>query len=108
MPRLLKLIIRLAVLGLVLTIVIVAYLEFTNSTTSPPLSNPLAAVFVILCPPSLLSIPFIDAEPGTGGFYFLWSVIALINAALYGGIGATVGLLRYLWKSNDHAAPPRN
>lgn len=42
--------------------------------------------FVILCPPSLLSIPLIDVEVGTNGFYIVWIVIGMLNAALYAGI----------------------
>jgi hypothetical protein len=39
-----------------------------------------------LCPPSLLSALFIDAEIGTSGFYFVWFFIALLNArAVRGG-----------------------
>ena len=103
MPKLLKVVLSLAALGLAVTVVIAAYLALTLSAASPvpPLSDRLFATFVILCPPSLLSIPIIDAEPGTGAFYFLWSVIGLINAVLYGGVAAVVGFLRYLWKSNS-------
>lgn len=46
--------------------------------------------FTLLCPPSLLSVPVIDAEIGTSGFYFLFSIIGVINAALYGGIAAAI------------------
>ena len=109
MPRLFKLTVGLALFGLAVTVAIAAYLELTDSTVpSPPISDRLFVTFVILCPPSLLSIPVIDAEPGTGAFYFLWSIIGLINAGLYGGIAAVVGYLRYLWKSNNQAVPPGN
>jgi len=47
-------------------------------------------VFVVLCPPSLLSIAF-DPEFGTNNFYFLWTVIALLNAGLYATVRALVG-----------------
>ena len=43
-------------------------------------------LFIVLCPPSLLSVSVIDAEVGSNGFYFLWTVIALMNAGLYAGI----------------------
>jgi hypothetical protein len=46
--------------------------------------------FVVLCPPSLLSIAF-DPEVGTNKFYFLWTAIALLNAGLYATIRALVG-----------------
>jgi hypothetical protein len=57
------------------------------------LSNLLFAICVILCPPSLLMIPLIDVETGTGGFYIIWVVLALLNAGLYAGVGtAYVGM----------------
>jgi hypothetical protein len=40
-------------------------------------------VFAILCPPSLVSSRMIDAEVGTHAFYVLWTMIAILNAALY-------------------------
>jgi len=46
-------------------------------------------VFVILCPPSVLSVAF-DPEVGTNSFYALWVVIGLLNAALYAGVRALV------------------
>jgi hypothetical protein len=45
---------------------------------------------LVLCPPSLLSALFIDAEIGTSGFYFIWVFIAVLNAALYSAVGAAV------------------
>jgi hypothetical protein len=48
---------------------------------------------MILCPPVLLTFPLLDVEIGTGGFYVLWMVVALLNAGLYAVIGgAYVGL----------------
>jgi len=49
--------------------------------------------FMVLCPPSFLTIPLMDVEIGSEGFYPLWSVVALMNAVLYAIIGAPyVGL----------------
>ena len=42
-------------------------------------------VFVVLCPPSLLSVA-VDPEIGTKDFYAIWTVIGLLNAALYATI----------------------
>jgi hypothetical protein len=40
-------------------------------------------------------IPLIDVETGTGGFYVIWVVLALLNAGLYAVIGtAYVGIRR--------------
>ena len=71
----------LAGLGLVITLVIVAYFAFTESYPNPPhvLSTPLLVAFLVLCPPSLRSVPFIDAEIGTSGFYFIWFFIGLLT-----------------------------
>ena len=101
MPKLLRIVLGLAALGMAVTVVVAAYLAVTVSTTSPPqpMSDRLFMTFVILCPPSLLSIEIIDAEPGSGAFYALWLVIGLINAVLYGGVGALGGYVRYLLKS---------
>ncbi len=90
----------LAALGLAITAIIVAYQLLTDSYPPRPMSDTLFLAFVILCPPSLLSIPIIDAETGTAAFYVLWTFIGLANAVLYGAIGAVVGYVRYLWKSN--------
>jgi hypothetical protein len=58
-----------------------------------PLNNILSVVFMVLCPPVLLTFPLLDVEIGTGGFYVLWMVVALLNAGLYATIGgAYVGL----------------
>lgn len=57
------------------------------------LSNVVFGTCMILCPPSLLMIPLIDVETGTGGFYIIWAVLALCNAGLYAVIGsAFVGM----------------
>jgi len=44
-------------------------------------------VFVVLCPPSLLSVA-LDPDVGTNSFYVLWTVIALLNAGLFATVRA--------------------
>jgi drug/metabolite transporter (DMT)-like permease len=87
---------RLSLLGLLIAVTFGAYFE-----TDPSLESPravwAATVSVVLCPGSLLFVTFIDAEPRTSGFLFMWLAIGLINIALYGAIGAVIG--RFLWKS---------
>jgi hypothetical protein len=39
-------------------------------------------LFLIMCPPSLLSVA-VDPEVGTNNFYLLWTLVALMNAGLY-------------------------
>jgi len=81
--------IRSAVVGLVVTAAFVRY-QLLTDPQSPITRNPvLMVMFVVLCPPSLLSLAF-DPEVGTGNYYFLWTLIALMNAAMY----ATVRVLR--------------
>ena len=82
----------LAGFGLLVTVVVAAFLVLTGSYPNPPheLSAPVLVTILALCPPSLLSALFIDAEIGTSGFYFVWFFIALLNAALYAAVGAAV------------------
>jgi len=75
-------------LGLIATSFVVVYQIVTNGTASLPL--PLLVLFIALCPASVLSIPFIDAEVGTSGFYFIWTFIGLVNAVLYAAVGTVI------------------
>jgi hypothetical protein len=79
-------------LGLAICSLFVVYQVVTDSAASPPppLHSSLLTLLVALCPPSLLSVPFIDAEVGTSGFYFIWSFIGVLNAALYAAVGALI------------------
>jgi len=79
-------------LGLLVAVVVAAFLVLTGSYPNPPheLSPPLLVTILALCPPSLLSALFIDAEIGSSGFYFVWFFIALLNAALYAAVSAAV------------------
>ncbi len=78
--------------GVLVTVAIAAYLVLTESYPNPPheLSAPLLVLFLVLCPPSLLSALVIDAETGTSGFYFVWFFVALLNAGLYASVGALI------------------
>jgi hypothetical protein len=77
-----------AALGLGITAVFVAYQVLTDSSPPPPPNIPLILVFMILCPPSFLTIPLIDVEIGSEGFYPVWTIVSLMNAALYAGMRA--------------------
>jgi hypothetical protein len=85
--------IGLAVLGFVIAASLFAYLEFTNYSRLGPA---LLVASVILCPPSLMSLLFLDAEPHTSGIAIVWAMIGLINALLYWTIGRI--LARFLWR----------
>ena len=93
-----RIIFRFAVMGLAFTAFFVAYQVLTDSSPPPPPNWPLLAVFVLICPASLLFAPlfawfFEAAEVGTALFYVLWLLVGLANAAIYALIGAAyVGL----------------
>jgi hypothetical protein len=79
-----------AMFGFAITAIFVSYQLLTDSQSPIHRDSSLMVVFVVLCPPSLLSIAF-DPEVGTNNFYFLWTVIALLNAGLYATVRALVG-----------------
>jgi hypothetical protein len=83
-----------AVAGLAVAALFVAYQVLTDS--SPP-NLPVFTIFMLLCPGSLVLLPFmcIDCETGTVGFYFLWILAGVANSVLYLAMGAIVGYLRY-------------
>lgn len=90
-----RLTIGLAIVGFLVATVIWAYSELTDSS-APHFNLALWTAFIVLCPPSLLSAPLIDVEPGSSGFTMMWLVIGLVNSGLYGAIGMVFGKLR--WK----------
>jgi hypothetical protein len=53
---------------------------------------------VVLCPPSLLSIPLSDAMGDKSGFYAVCLLIGFLNSGLYAVIGAAIA--GQLWKSD--------
>jgi hypothetical protein len=55
-------------------------------------------IAVSLCPPSILLTVFIDIQPTTMDLVVMWSLIAPLNAVLYGVVGTALKAL--LWKSN--------
>ncbi|SRR5579862_3557395 len=74
---------RSAVLGFSITAAFVSYQLLTDPQSALARSSSIMIAFVVLCPPSILSIPLIDVEVGTSGFYILWTVIGALNATLY-------------------------
>lgn len=59
----------------------------------PDVDFRLVATSIIVCPASLLAIPFSAwlfeaAEVGTVGFYILWIAVAIANVIIYTVIGA--------------------
>ena len=90
-----------ATLGFVVAAALWAYANLTDS--SPPRFNFLVwAVFIFLCPPSLLSVPLVDVEPGTRDFAVIWLVIGGVNSALYAMIEWVAG--KFIWKADNQSA----
>ena len=84
-----RLITSLAVFGLVVAALILLYLNLVGEFDAT-----LYTAFAILCPPSLLCIPFSEAMKDKGSFYVIWSLIGITNSGLYAVIGAAVVGLR--------------
>jgi len=80
---------RWATFGVSITAFFLTYQLLTDAPSALSRNSGLMIFFVILCPPSLLSIAF-DPEVGTNGFYALWAVVAIMNAGLYATIRALV------------------
>jgi hypothetical protein len=76
--------------GFAITAIFVSYQLLTDSQSPIQRDSALMVVFVVLCPPSLLSVAF-DPEVGTNNYFFLWTVIALLNGGVYATIRALVG-----------------
>lgn len=78
-----------AVFGLVVAALILLYLNLLGEFDAT-----LYTAFAILCPPSLLCIPFSEAMKDKASFYAIWSLIGITNSGLYAVIGAAVAGLR--------------
>lgn len=93
-----QLTIALALLGVVVAVGFGLYFN-----ASPQLDSQTAikveTTSVFFCPGSLLFVGFIDAEPQTGAFLFMWLLVAAINFFIYGAIGLFIG--RLIWKSGE-------
>jgi len=83
-----RVIVRSAILGFSVTAAFVAYQLVTDVQSPISRSPALMLTFVVLCPPSLLSLTLNSAEVGSNDFYTLWAVIGVLNAALYGSVRA--------------------
>lgn len=84
-------------LGFSITALFVAYQLLTNSVPDVPREPAMMVFFVVLCPPSLLSVT-LDPEVGSKLFFVVWIVVGILNAGLYATIAA---LLSRRNKSSD-------
>jgi hypothetical protein len=85
-----RMVLRFAAVGFGIAVLFFGFQMLIEPSPWSRLNNILSAIFMILCPPVLL---LFNVEVGIGGFYVLWMVVALSNAAVYAVIGAAyVGL----------------
>ena len=77
---------RVAMFGLGITAIFLSYQLRTDSPSPITRNSTLMLVFVVLCPPSVLSLAFGTIEIGSHSFYLLWALIAALNAALYASV----------------------
>ena len=89
-----RMVLRFAAVSFGIEVVWVVYQMATDPSPWSSLNDLLSVIFMILCPPVLLTFPLIDVEIGTGGSYVVWMVVALLNAALYGVIGSAYVRMR--------------
>ena len=75
-----------AMLGFTITASFIAYQLLTDVQSPITRAPALMIVFVVLCPFSLISQIFSNIEVGTTNFYALWSVIGVLNGALYASV----------------------
>ncbi|MGC2473923.1 MAG: hypothetical protein WA485_06285 [Candidatus Sulfotelmatobacter sp.] len=83
-------VLRSAVLGFAITAAFVSYQLVTDPPSAISRSATVMLTFLVLCPPSILSITR-QVEVGTESFYTLWTVIGVLNGALYAGLRSLVG-----------------
>jgi uncharacterized membrane protein YGL010W len=80
-----KLIVACAALGLLIAaffFIFVGVLGIVDGT--------FYTAMVVLCPPSLLSIPLSEVMKDKSGFYFICLLIGFLNSGLYAAIGAAI------------------
>src|SRR5260370_40113331 len=89
-----RMVFRFAAVGLGIPVVWIVYNMLTVPSPWSLLNNILSAIFVILCPPVLLTFPLIDVEIGTGGSFFVLFVVPLLNRGLYAVLRCAYDCLR--------------
>jgi hypothetical protein len=62
-----------------------------NSLLSFTVQHAFRGQFIVACPPSLLTIPLTDVEPGSIDFAIAWLFVGILNSILYRAIGIVVG-----------------
>ena len=88
-----KLIAACAALGLLIAAFFVILVGILGSD-----DGTVYTAILVLCPPSLLAIPFSEAMREKSGFYVICLLIGFLNCGLYALIGAAIA--GQLWKSD--------
>lgn len=99
-----------AVVGLFIAAAFATYFDLVDPAPNSQAGLWSAWAAVILCPGTLFFWWFIDAEPGTSGFVFVWVIVGLFNVALYGTIGGMIGAIahaRHILKKSGEPKLPR-
>ncbi len=78
---------RFAAGGLGILLAWLGYQTLTHPSPWSVLNHFLSVMFMVLCPPCLLTFSLLDVELGTFGVYLVWVGVAFLNAALYAVIG---------------------
>ena len=98
--------IRFAVFGLAITAVFLAYIWLAGPDSR---SETLDWVLSVLCPPSVLTLVFLDLFLDKTATAFVgWLIIGLFNSGIYALVGMVVS--KYFWKSGQpmtSTGPPR-
>jgi hypothetical protein len=90
-----KTIIGFALLGLAIAAICYAYAAFYDYTK--PMNGfdfALVAISMVLCPPQLLFAACIDCEVIGRGGLIMYSIVGVLNAALYAAVGSVVAYPR--------------
>jgi len=82
-------IIAFSVLGFVVTCLYVGYLWYSY----PHQNLRVISILDRLCPPSFLTLIYMDVRGTTIDYIITWTEVAVLNAGLYGVIGAAISRL---------------
>ena len=92
-----RVVIAFSALGIAVTCLYVAYLWVSY----PHRKLRLISIFDALCPPSFLTLIYMDVQGTTADYAVTWTEVALLNAGLYGLIGAALSKLLRVRRSNN-------
>ena len=90
--------IAFSVVGFVVTWVYAGYLWHSYPHQNLQVIN----IFDRLCPPSFLTLVYVDVPGTTGDHVITWTEVALVNAGLYAAIGAAISRLLSLGQRLVH------